>query len=116
MANGSRLLLLGTALLILIGSAGCSHETSPASVIQNSSGDHFWHVLKNSQSSGPGVNHSLGDIRISANESQEPEQVDDHHNKGGIHVASWRWDEIGIYFTFTTFIIIAGLAKVGNVI
>jgi hypothetical protein len=34
------------------------------------------------------------------------------HN--GIHVASWRWDEIGIYITFTTFIIVAGLAKVGN--
>lgn len=32
----------------------------------------------------------------------------------GIHVASWRWDEIGIYITFTTFIIVAGLAKVGK--
>lgn len=35
----------------------------------------------------------------------------EHH---GIHVASWRWDEIGIYITFITFIIVAGLAKVGN--
>jgi hypothetical protein len=42
----------------------------------------------------------------------EEENHGGEHN--GIHVASWRWDEIGIYITFTTFIIVAGLAKVGN--
>jgi len=44
--------------------------------------------------------------------SHEEENHVGEHN--GIHVASWRWDEIGIYITFTTFIIVAGLAKVGN--
>ncbi|PSN40592.1 hypothetical protein C0J52_10367 [Blattella germanica] len=32
-----------------------------------------------------------------------------HH---GIHVANWRWDEIGVFFTFTIFIVVSGLAKV----
>ncbi|KAE8743341.1 hypothetical protein FOCC_FOCC011040, partial [Frankliniella occidentalis] len=30
----------------------------------------------------------------------------------GIHVANWRWNEVGIFFTFTAFIVICGLAKV----
>ncbi|KAF4527108.1 hypothetical protein B566_EDAN013742 [Ephemera danica] len=30
----------------------------------------------------------------------------------GIHVASWRWDEIGVFFTFTAFVVCTGLAKV----
>lgn len=42
---------------------------------------------------------------------------EDHDSSAhGIHVASWRWDELGIYFTFTLFIIIAGLAKVGKLL
>ena len=36
------------------------------------------------------------------------------HHGHGIHVAGWRWDEIGIYITFTLFIVVAGLAKVGQ--
>ncbi len=47
-----------------------------------------------------------------ADEENHGNHGGDGHN--GIHVASWRWDEIGIYITFTTFIIVAGLAKVGN--
>ena len=41
-----------------------------------------------------------------------------HHNQSheshGIHVASWRWEEVGVLFTFTSFIVVAGLAKVGK--
>ncbi|GLG96103.1 Sodium/hydrogen exchanger, partial [Gryllus bimaculatus] len=32
-----------------------------------------------------------------------------HH---GIHVVSWRWEEIGAFFTLTAFVVITGLAKV----
>ena len=32
----------------------------------------------------------------------------------GIHVANWRWTEVGLFFTFTAFIVIVGLAKVGK--
>lgn len=49
---------------------------------------------------------------LHADEENHGNHGEDGHN--GIHVASWRWDEIGIYITFTTFIIVAGLAKVGN--
>lgn len=38
-------------------------------------------------------------------------QQKQHHK--GIHVANWRWDEIGVFFTFTAFIVVTGLAKVG---
>lgn len=48
----------------------------------------------------------------SSHDGESHHADEDEHN--GIHVASWRWDEIGIYITFTTFIVVAGLAKVGN--
>lgn len=47
-------------------------------------------------------------------QEKEGNHGDEDSSHNGIHVASWRWDEIGIYITFTTFIIVAGLAKVGN--
>ena len=37
-----------------------------------------------------------------------------HNESHGIHVASWRWEEVGVLFTFTSFIVVAGLAKVGK--
>uniref|UniRef100_A0A0P6HUM3 Sodium/hydrogen exchanger n=1 Tax=Daphnia magna TaxID=35525 RepID=A0A0P6HUM3_9CRUS len=46
------------------------------------------------------------------NQSTHDDESHDEEAHNGIHVASWRWDEIGIYITFTTFIIVAGLAKV----
>ncbi|TRY63115.1 hypothetical protein TCAL_08230 [Tigriopus californicus] len=36
---------------------------------------------------------------------------DDEHI--GVHVVSWRWDEVGIYVTITGFVVLSGLAKVG---
>lgn len=68
-------------------------------------------VLEHNQS----VVNELADPKIlSAVHDTHGEEIDHHHH--GIHVASWRWDEIGIYITFTTFIIVAGLAKVGKII
>lgn len=58
------------------------------------------------------VNELADQKTLSAAHDTHGEEVEHHHH--GIHVASWRWDEIGIYITFTTFIIVAGLAKVGN--
>ncbi|XP_069692630.1 Na(+)/H(+) exchanger beta-like isoform X1 [Periplaneta americana] len=43
------------------------------------------------------------------NVSNDSVHVHEHH---GIHVANWRWDEIGVFFTFTIFIVLSGLAKV----
>jgi hypothetical protein len=65
------------------------------------------------------VNHSynnserLGESSFwkSANDSIVHEA--EHH---GIHVANWRWDEIGVFFTFAVFIIVSGLAKVGKLL
>jgi hypothetical protein len=34
----------------------------------------------------------------------------------GIHVANWRWEEIGVFFTFAVFIVVSGLAKVGKLL
>ncbi|XP_046442645.1 Na(+)/H(+) exchanger protein 7-like [Daphnia pulex] len=56
------------------------------------------------------VNELADQKTLSAAHDTHGEEVEHHHH--GIHVASWRWDEIGIYITFTTFIIVAGLAKV----
>ena len=44
-------------------------------------------------------------VACGSTDSNEPE---------GIHVASWNWDHAGIYITFTTFIVLSGLAKVGE--
>lgn len=35
------------------------------------------------------------------------------HPQHGIHVAEWNWDKVGLYFTFTAFIVVTGLSKVG---
>lgn len=65
-------------------------------------------VLNRAPAISAAMNSSLSEHH---DNSTQHSHEDEHH---GIHVASWRWDEIGIYFTFTAFIIIAGLAKVGK--
>jgi hypothetical protein len=50
---------------------------------------------------------SLDDVLTNSSSDHETE----HH---GIHVASWRWDEIGVFCTFAIFIVVSGLAKVGK--
>jgi uncharacterized membrane protein YecN with MAPEG domain len=57
----------------------------------------------NATSSTP--KHHLNGGTLPAKQSQ-------HHS--GIHVASWRWDEIGVFFTFTAFVLVTGLAKIGE--
>lgn len=44
------------------------------------------------------------------NNVSQPSNDSEHHH--GIHVANWRWDEIGVFFTFSIFIVVSGLAKV----
>lgn len=41
--------------------------------------------------------------------TEDHSQMHDHH---GIHIASWRWEELGLFFTFTVFVVVTGLAKV----
>ena len=48
---------------------------------------------------------------VVANDSSNHEA--EHH---GIHLADWRWDEIGVFFTFAVFIVVSGLAKVGKLL
>lgn len=50
--------------------------------------------------------------RLVANDSSDPEAKHFGKEHHGIHVANWRWDEIGVFFTFAVFIIVSGLAKV----
>lgn len=77
-----------------------------------------WKEVPNGEESphsdDPMVNRTMGSVLKSENHSSPGHQEENHDEHNGIHVASWRWDEIGIYITFTTFIIVAGLAKVGN--
>lgn len=73
------------------------------------------HATTNMMNSGV----RTGDLSSSKNfTAHNMESISVHHEgddgHSGIHVASWRWDEIGIYFTFTAFIVVAGLAKVGK--
>nr|BAU68126.1 NHE6/7 [Nasutitermes takasagoensis] len=50
--------------------------------------------------------------RVMANDSRDLE-VEHHGEKHhSIHIASWRWEEIGVFFTFAVFIVVSGLAKV----
>lgn len=53
--------------------------------------------------------HRLSLDEVLANSSSGHET--EHH---GIHVANWRWDEIGVFFTFALFIVVSGLSKVGK--
>ena len=74
----------------------------PRSDAQEVTTNHFYQTVANAsmesyQEADDGGNHA----------------TDAANHDTGIHVATWRWDEIGIYFTFTVFIIVAGLAKVG---
>jgi len=73
----------------------------PRSDAQEVTTNHFYQTVANAsmesyQEADDGGNHA----------------TDAANHDTGIHVATWRWDEIGIYFTFTVFIIVAGLAKV----
>ena len=81
------------------------------------------YTLQGGQSSGAFSNVSAKERHVSLDRTKRQDdefQSEFHANHSsqdspdGIHVASWRWNELGIYFTFTTFIIIAGLAKVGK--
>lgn len=38
----------------------------------------------------------------------------DTNHGGGVRLASLRWREVGVYYTITAFVIIAGLAKLGK--
>jgi hypothetical protein len=80
----------------------------------------------NSVTSANHSNHNSGKLdespywmttdHVVANGSSDHEA--EHHGEKhhGIHIANWRWDEIGVFFTFAVFIIVSGLAKVGKLL
>jgi hypothetical protein len=85
------------------------------SLVENNASEIDWNSM-----SKPPVNYSnvtserLGqlppdDLLTNNSSSHETE----HH---GIHVANWRWDEIGVFFTLSVFIVVSGLAKVGKLV
>ncbi|KAF2344944.1 hypothetical protein FHG87_024301 [Trinorchestia longiramus] len=36
-----------------------------------------------------------------------------HNGTAGVHLVTFRWDEVGVYFTITAFVMFAGLGKLG---
>ncbi|KAK4303533.1 hypothetical protein Pmani_024464 [Petrolisthes manimaculis] len=50
-----------------------------------------------------------GDGDDGGNNKTCPDETD--HHGGGVRLASLRWREVGVYYTITAFVIIAGLAK-----
>jgi hypothetical protein len=75
-------------------------------------------------SSVTSVNHSnsnsekLGESlsRMSMGHVVANDSIDHGEKHHGIHIASWRWEEIGLFFTFAVFIVVSGLAKVGKLL
>ena len=43
-----------------------------------------------------------------------PRNDEHEEHEPGVHVAQWNWDHVGVYLTITAFIVISGLAKVGE--
>ncbi|XP_063216017.1 sodium/hydrogen exchanger 2-like isoform X2 [Bacillus rossius redtenbacheri] len=58
---------------------------------------------------GPGNGSDANTTALSPLMEDELLLSQPHH---GVHVANWRWDEIGLFFAFSLFIVTAGLAKV----
>ena len=48
------------------------------------------------------------------NELSHQEQRSGDEEEVGVHVVSLRWDEVGVYITITLFVVLSGLAKVGE--
>ena len=53
---------------------------------------------------------NISDVNISDIFSQHEGSAE---HKPGIHLASWRWTEVGPYFMFVGFMVLSGLAKIG---
>lgn len=64
-------------------------------------------ALESSSHGGEG-----GDGNASAHDDVNGSCHSEGH-EGGIHLMSFRWHEVGVYYTVTTFVIVAGLCKVG---
>ncbi|KAK4003341.1 hypothetical protein OUZ56_005109 [Daphnia magna] len=99
-------------LLFLLGAT----LAAPGETAVNQSYDHANYNTRQ-MLVGPMLKDKAGNINLSAEIKNHPTtHAERSHGEGekhhGIHVADCRWDEIGIYITFTTFIIVAGLAKV----
>lgn len=73
------------------------------------------HNNNNTEKLGESPNSKTTDPVVANNSSDgEAEYHGEKHH--GVHVANWRWDEIGVFFTFAVFIIVSGLAKVGKLL
>ncbi|KAI9561928.1 hypothetical protein GHT06_012890 [Daphnia sinensis] len=99
-------------LLLLLGAA----LAAPGETAVNQSDEHANYNTRQ-MLVVPMLEDKAGNINLSAEIKSHPTtHAKGSHGEGekhhGIHVADYRWDEIGIYITFTGFIIVAGLAKV----
>ena len=47
-------------------------------------------------------------------EGETTEKPGEEEEEAKVHVVSWRWDHMGVYVTITLFIVLSGLAKVGE--
>ncbi|XP_063601961.1 uncharacterized protein LOC134778074 [Penaeus indicus] len=64
-------------------------------------------ALEGSTHGGEGAG---GDGNASAHDDGNGSCHSEEH-EGGIHLMSFRWHEVGVYYTVTTFVIVAGLCK-----
>ncbi len=46
--------------------------------------------------------------------TEKPGEEEEEEEEAKVHVVSWRWDHMGVYVTITLFIVLSGLAKVGE--
>ncbi|XP_059350409.1 Na(+)/H(+) exchanger protein 7-like isoform X2 [Daphnia carinata] len=100
-------------LLLLLGAM----LAAPAETALNQSDDEHANYNTRQMLVVPILEDKPGHINFIAETKSHPTTyAEGNHGEGkkhhGIHVADFRWDEIGIYITFTAFVIVAGLAKV----
>ena len=60
--------------------------------------------------------HDAETVLIFSEEDAEEvlKELRNEEGEVGVHVVSWRWDEVGVYITITLFVVLSGLAKVGE--
>ncbi len=100
----SALFIFSSVVLVSAASAGGEEHFQP---LQHSDASHS---LANTVGfSAAPDDHARFKRKASSKEEAVEEEGEIH-----VHVVSWRWDHMGVYVTITLFIVLSGLAKVGE--
>ena len=104
MQNLQKPILFAAFFLVLFGiSSADNQENGDSSAISD-----LLSAVKMKAASGLGL-ENVPDFKLFETE----EEGNSTHDHVGVHLASWRWDELGVLVTIVLFIIFSGLAKVG---